>query len=107
MLWIMGAILLGMLVFMLANLGRILRRFGQGGALIERGSSGGALTGGLADNAHWVWGVFYVNRDDPSWLVESRFGIGYTTNYGNRAAVLFTVTFLALILSLGALGFFL
>jgi len=107
MLWIMGAMLVFMLVFMLANLGRILRRFGQGGALIERGSSEGALTGGLADNAHWVWGVFYINRDDPSWLVESRFGIGYTTNYGNRAAVLFTVTFLALILSLVALGFFL
>lgn len=107
MLWIMGLIMGMMLVFMIASLVRILRRFGQGGALMEGGSSEGALTGGLADNAHWVWGVIYVNRDDPSWLVESRFGIGYTTNYGNRSAVLFTITALALILFLAVLGFFL
>ncbi len=95
------------LVFMAGSLILIMRRYGQGGALLERGPEEGALTGGLADNAHWVWGVFYINRDDPSLMLESRFGIGYTLNYGNRNAVLFTVVLLVLILFLVVLGFFL
>jgi uncharacterized membrane protein len=32
---------------------------------------------------HWKGGLFYVNRDDPALLVEKRFGIGYTFNFGN------------------------
>ena len=100
-------IMILMIVVMAASLFRIIRRYGQGGALIERGSSEGALTGGLADNARWVLGVFYVNRDDPSMMVESRFGIGYTMNYGNWNSVLFTIVFLGLLLSLVALGFLL
>jgi len=82
----------------------ILKRYGQGGALIEDGSADTPLAGGIADNAHWVWGLFYVDRHDPSIAVESRFGFGYTLNYGNRNAVLILVTFLALALSVTALG---
>jgi len=33
---------------------------------------------GLADNAHWIWGFFHVNKEDPSIMVEKRFGVGYT-----------------------------
>ncbi|MEE8385549.1 MAG: DUF5808 domain-containing protein [Dehalococcoidia bacterium] len=95
------------LAFMLGSLILIMRRYGQGGALLERGPEGGALTGGLADNAHWVWGLFYVNRDDPSLMLESRFGIGYTLNYGNRNAVIFVVAAGSLIIHLTVLGFFL
>jgi hypothetical protein len=29
----------------------------------------------------WKWGQFYYNPDDPSLLVERRFGIGYTFNF--------------------------
>jgi len=83
----------------------VLRRYGQGGALIEDGSADSPLAGGIADNAHWVWGLFYVDRHDPSIAVESRFGFGYTLNYGNRIAVLITVTFLVLALSVVTLGF--
>jgi len=56
-------------------------------------------TGGLADNAHWILGVMYVNKEDPSMLVESRFGIGYSINFGNLKAVLFMGTFLILVLT--------
>jgi len=94
------------IVFALFNLIRILKRYGQGGALIERGSVDAPLTDGLADNVHWVWGLFYVDRGDPSIMVEKRFGIGYTFNYGNRMAILITATFLVLFLSLIALGLF-
>lgn len=98
--WIAGA----MLLFLFGSLIRILAKYGQGGALIEQGSADAPLTNGLADNAYWVWGVFYVNRDDPSILVEKRFGIGYTINFGNAKAVAIMATFLVLLLALAALG---
>ncbi|MCX6546006.1 MAG: DUF5808 domain-containing protein [Acidobacteria bacterium] len=65
----------------------LMLHFGQGGARLERSASGAPLTNGLADNTHWVLGMFYVNRDDPSIFVEKRFGMGYTINLGNPAAV--------------------
>jgi len=105
MFWIIGPMIV-FIVVMGAGVFWIIRRYGQGGALMERGFAEGALTGGLADNARWVWGAFYVNPDDPSWFLESRFGIGYSTNWGNRKAMLFNIVSLALILSLGVLGFF-
>jgi len=99
----MAAIILGGL----GSLVVLIRRFGQGGALMEGGSEEGRLTGGLADNAHWFGGVLYFNRDDPSLMVESRFGIGYTMNWGNGTSVVFTLLAWGLILTLIILGFFL
>jgi len=32
----------------------------------------------------WKLGVFYYNPSDPAVMVEKRFGIGYTPNFGNR-----------------------
>jgi uncharacterized membrane protein len=83
----------------LANLIRVVKSYGQGGALLETGSAEAPLTDGLADNARWAWGLFYVDRNDPSIMVESRFGLGYTFNYGNRISILIVATFL--VLSLG------
>ncbi len=80
---------------------RFIKRFGQGGALLETGSVRTPLTGGLADNAHWILGVMYVDKTDPSLMVERRFGVGYTFNLGNRVAVLILATFL--VASLGLL----
>jgi len=56
------------------------RVYGQGGALLERGTAETPLTNGL--------------------------GIGYTFNCGNRTAVLIVGGFLVLSLSLVALGVF-
>ncbi len=99
--WVMAGIVFA---FFLGNLIRIVKGYGQGGALMERGSVEAPLTNGLADNTHWVWGLFYVDRDDPSIMVESRFGIGYTLNYGNRKSILIVATFLVLSLGLVALA---
>jgi uncharacterized membrane protein len=90
-------------VFLFVNLVRIVKGYGQGGALRETASVETPLTNGIADNAHWVWGLFYVDRD-PSIMVESRFGIGYTFNYGNRTAILMVAGFIVLSLSVAALG---
>ncbi len=85
-LWLFVALCVGMILFTLANLIWILRVSGQGGARRESATPESPLTGGLADNAHWVLGMFYVDRDDPSIMVEKRFGVGYSLNYGNRSA---------------------
>ena len=59
---------------------------------------------GLADNRNWILGMFYVNRDDPSFLVERRFGLGYTINLGNPKAVVLFGLFLAAIIGLAIVG---
>ena len=79
-------------------------RYGQGGSRLERVGASTPLTNGLADNRYWVLGMFYVNRDDPSILVERRFGLGYTINFGNPKAVLLLAAFLGAILALVLLG---
>ncbi len=102
--WVAG----GIAVCMAALVVLIIKGYGQGGSFRELGSAKTPLTGSLADNAHWVWGLFYFNRDDPSMMIERRFGFGYGINYGNRNAVLLVVTFLALIAGLivfAVLGF--
>jgi uncharacterized membrane protein len=98
--WISG----GMMAYVVGGLIWIIVRYGQGGALIEQGSAEAPLTNGIADNSHWVWGVFYVNKNDPSIMVEKRFGVGYTINFGNRWAILLMVVFLVLILGLSLVG---
>jgi uncharacterized membrane protein len=40
--------------------------------------------------------VFYLNPNDPALLVEKRFGVGYTLNFGHWAAWLIMVGMLAL-----------
>ena len=42
----------------------------------------------------------YVNRGDPSIMVERRFGFGYTVNFGNPRAVMLLGVFLAAVLGL-------
>ncbi len=78
-------------------------------ARLEAAGPDAPLTGGLADNRNWKYGLFYVNRDDPSIFVHKRFGLGYTLNFGNWKAVLGLAVFLAgiaaiLIMSLFAAG---
>ena len=74
------------------------------GVIVEQGSPEAPLTDGLADNRHWVGGIFYVNREDASILVEKRFGIGYTLNFGNFKAVTLMAVFFVLLVGLLVLG---
>jgi uncharacterized membrane protein len=57
---------------------------GQGGSRIR--SSGKPKNTNVTnrnDDKYWKWGLFYYNPDDPSMFVEKRFGVGWTTNFGN------------------------
>ena len=70
----------------LATIGVViaLARLGQGGS--RRAAPAAEDDGPVADrtrDAQWKWGLIYVDREDPALLVEKRFGIGYTFNFGN------------------------
>jgi len=38
------------------------------------------------DDHFWKLGMIYINHDDPALLVNKRFGIGRTLNFGNPIA---------------------
>lgn len=61
-------------------------RLGQGGSLGETRGADEAPAGDRTPDSVWKWGMFYVNRDDPALIVEKRFGIGYTFNFGHPMA---------------------
>jgi len=60
-----------------------LMRGGQGGSRAAV-IAGTAPVGDRTPDACWKWGLCYVNPADPSILIEKRFGVGYTLNFGNR-----------------------
>lgn len=45
----------------------------------------------MDDDQYWKFGLFYVNKEDPSILVEKRFGIGWTINMGHKGSWVFLV----------------
>jgi uncharacterized membrane protein len=91
-------------VFCIGSIVYIMAHYGQGGSRLETAAPGAALTDGIADNRFWKLGLFYINREDPSFLVEKRFGLGYTINFGNKWAVLVLLAFLAFIVGLSLMG---
>jgi uncharacterized membrane protein len=52
----------------------------------------------------WYWGQIYYNRNDPALMVERRFGVGYTFNFGNRLSWLFLILPAILMISVKWLG---
>lgn len=50
---------------------------------------GAAPVGDRTEDRYWKGGVLYFNRNDPALLVEKRFGIGYTLNFGHWVAWVF------------------
>jgi uncharacterized membrane protein len=65
----------------------VLAWFGQGGTRLrgyEPALTGSAPTGDRTPDECWKLGMFYYNPDDPALVVEKRFGIGWTLNFGNH-----------------------
>ena len=51
------------------------------------------------DDSLWKLGLFYYNREDPSFLVEDRFGNNGGLNYARPAGIVIAVLILLLTLS--------
>jgi uncharacterized membrane protein len=62
-------------------------KLGQGGSRMlsprTQGPSAAQPVGDRTEDRYWKLGIFYFNRDDPSVMVEKRFGIGYTMNFAH------------------------
>jgi len=71
------------LAIVTVGFGISLVHLGQGGSR-ESLAAGAAPRGDHTPDACWKWGVLYFNPADPSIIIEKRFGIGYTLNFGNR-----------------------
>lgn len=96
--WVAAALLVATIVA--TRLGVVISRS------VEQGAIGGGLVAAVAvalwnharskkfvpppvevgGDDRWRWGLFYVDRNDPALLVQSRCGAGYTLNYGRIAA---------------------
>jgi len=81
----------------------LLIRAGQGGSRLAGAVAGGVIPAGdrTADR-YWKLGLFYVNGEDPALMVEKRFGIGYTINFGHPGAWLVIGTLVAVAIVLAA-----
>lgn len=55
------------------------------------------------DDAHWILGTIYCNRDDPSVMVPKRFGVGWTANIARPESWLVMGAILVLTLAFAAL----
>jgi len=66
----------------------LLFRAGQGGSRLAGAAASGTVVpvGDRTADQYWKLGVFYVNREDPALMVEKRFGLGYTLNFGHPGA---------------------
>lgn len=68
----------------------VLMRLGQGGTRIASPESPESAAtkpvGDRTEDRFWKLGVFYFNRNDPSVMVEKRFGLGYTVNFAHPVA---------------------
>jgi uncharacterized membrane protein len=62
-------------------------RYGQGGSRLG-GDAPSILNeppiGDRTPDDCWKLGFIYYNPSDPAFIVEKRFGIGWTVNFGNR-----------------------
>lgn len=54
----------------------------------------------IDEDKHWIGGLFYFNRNDPSVFVEKRFGIGFTINFGNPIGYIILIVPIILIIVL-------
>ncbi|WP_075620289.1 DUF1648 domain-containing protein [Paenisporosarcina indica] len=68
-------------------------KVGQSGSRLEMVQLDEPIDGviDIDDDRHWKFGLFYVNKEDPSLMVEKRFGVGWTMNFGHVGSWIFLV----------------
>jgi len=52
------------------------------------------------DDKYWRFGIFYINKEDPTIFIEKRFGLGWTVNLGRPPGIILAVGVIVLILLL-------
>ena len=83
--WVMFALPLVFLALVLIAVVIYTVKVGQSGSRIKTndgGFSGDSSIVAVDEDKYWKGGIFYINPEDPSILVEKRFGVGWTLNFG-------------------------
>ncbi|GGA34928.1 DUF1648 domain-containing protein [Psychrobacillus lasiicapitis] len=82
--WVMFALPLTFLVLTFVGVGIYVVKVGQSGSRLKVEGDSPSLEDKIAvdDDKYWKGGIIYINKDDPSILVEKRFGVGWTLNFG-------------------------
>lgn len=82
--WVMFALPIIFLVITFVGVGIYTVKVGQSGSRLNTGGESPLTEDRIAvdDDKYWKGGMFYINKDDPSILVEKRFGVGWTFNFG-------------------------
>jgi uncharacterized membrane protein len=88
--WVLTASLVFVVIITLLGI-IIALRTGQGGARLA-----GASPVDRTDDRYWFAGVIYHNRDDPSVIVERRYGFGWTFNVANWRSWALLIAILAI-----------
>jgi uncharacterized membrane protein len=55
------------------------------------------------DDRYWKGGLFYYNPDDPAFLIEKRFGVGWTVNFASKGAWVFMGVIVLVIVAIALL----
>ncbi|MFJ7825764.1 DUF1648 domain-containing protein [Psychrobacillus sp. NPDC096623] len=76
-------------------------KVGQSGSRLKVEGNSPTLENKIAidEDQYWKGGMFYINKNDPSIMVEKRFGVGWTLNFAHPIS--WIVLFVPLILILG------
>jgi uncharacterized membrane protein len=88
---VVWGVLVPTLAFVVVAIALVIRK-GQGGTRLLRESpeigadDGVKPVGDRTEDRYWKAGFLYVNPQDPAFLVEKRFGLGYTLNFGHPGA---------------------
>jgi len=70
---------------------------GQGGSRLKVETGETFEKANRDDDKFWKLGMIYINKDDPAFMIEKRFGIGWTINFGNKKAVIGLLLFIIII----------
>ncbi len=74
---------------------------GQGGSRLYIKKTGDAAESKVVrrdEDKYWKLGLFYFNPDDPSFIVEKRFGIGWTNNWARPISWVLTIGLIVFII---------
>jgi uncharacterized membrane protein len=88
--WVWPSLTLAVIALAVVRLTRI----GQGGSRVADEIDSGPPMGDHTPDTAWKWGLVYYNPADPALIVEKRFGLGYTLNFGNRWSWVLTAALL-------------
>ena len=82
---IMWALPLTFLILTFTVVGIYVIKVGQSGSRIKVEENSLPIDNKIAvdEDEYWMGGMFYMNKNDPSIMVEKRFGVGWTLNFAN------------------------